>query len=609
MKDVIKDNILDEISVTPRSTVFSYSHYKSESYSLPLMLSEFIDNSISSWEKSINENNVNGLEIYFVFYKFYEDGSDEEQRIIFVKDNAGGMSLDDLKKSCEMYDTEGKSENDLNQYGIGMKSAMSWLGPDSIVATKKEQDDFILTADFITSNKNNRDEWKIPIKKIRYSDENKYKLDKRGTSIIVSSVSRDRFDIFENVNDRNKRINFIKAFLGWKYKYYLKQGLLIKFDFINDEKGFKAKKGFDNFLIDSFEIPFWKKSDFINLIKENNKNNENFDELILRKRFEQKIKKLQQDNGNPNSLEYKICDLILNDKEVKITYKLSLDVPNSKNSELEIKNLGIISSSKLKNFGYKDLQGLSIFHHNRGIDIGPFCKNLFSGRMPRTYAFSSSGESKMSDSSLIRLTGETSVKDVQPEINKYITLFSESEKASLRLKLEEIWKKDFFKVLRIILDTENEFKYDNKPTKFMNEDIGKKIGADSNNKLNQETNNEVDFCMNEEESKWKYHFKYDNESYIFFLIENNRLTKAFDYSEIAKNEIEIKYNYFHSIWFPLNEKKGEISKKIRNIIHPWVIALCLIEIFIKENEKKSNKRQIRLFEILNEITKNWKDSD
>lgn len=49
------------------------------------------------------------------------------------------MTYEELKQASKMYDVDDKGINDLNQHGIGMKSACFWLGKDVSVHTRRKK--------------------------------------------------------------------------------------------------------------------------------------------------------------------------------------------------------------------------------------------------------------------------------------------------------------------------------------------------------------------------------------------------------------------------------------------------------------------------------------
>jgi len=99
------------------------------------VIAEFIDNSISSFDRDIRLKSSNGLD---------RNGSSEPKLVITVdfsdnavtvRDNAGGITRDDLSTALQL----GRVPEDfdhLNRLGVGMKTAAIWIGSRVEVRTK-----------------------------------------------------------------------------------------------------------------------------------------------------------------------------------------------------------------------------------------------------------------------------------------------------------------------------------------------------------------------------------------------------------------------------------------------------------------------------------------
>lgn len=200
---------MSNVQIKIKSTKTMLTHFKSEDYSIPLMLSEFIDNSISSWEKIIE--NKNRLRIEIIFRESYISDSQRDKKII-IKDNAAGMDFSEIQKAAQFYDSEGKGEDDLNQHGIGLKSALGWLGEDMTVFSKTKDDNIYfnsLTLD--TTNFNVNDEWYATAKQVGINDLSKnILLGESGTTIIIDKIyDDDKFAYIKNEEERNALFIFL----------------------------------------------------------------------------------------------------------------------------------------------------------------------------------------------------------------------------------------------------------------------------------------------------------------------------------------------------------------------------------------------------------------
>lgn len=99
------------------------------------VIAEFIDNSISSFDRDIRRNPSRGPvgaapgEPRLVITVDFSDNA------VTVRDNAGGIALDDLSTALQL----GRVPEDfdhLNRFGVGMKTAAFWIGSRVEVRTK-----------------------------------------------------------------------------------------------------------------------------------------------------------------------------------------------------------------------------------------------------------------------------------------------------------------------------------------------------------------------------------------------------------------------------------------------------------------------------------------
>lgn len=107
------------------------------SYTISTAVYEFIDNSIANFEK--NEHVLNRFFpqpklsiqiIYDTSSHFVGDYS------LIIADNAHGMTLAELQEGLIIQNVPTDRSN-LNQYGVGMKSAMFWLGNTCEIETSQ----------------------------------------------------------------------------------------------------------------------------------------------------------------------------------------------------------------------------------------------------------------------------------------------------------------------------------------------------------------------------------------------------------------------------------------------------------------------------------------
>lgn len=591
---------IEKEKIYPKATMRNLTHFKSEDYSVPLMLSEFIDNSIASWEGSKKNEDISGLEIKITLTKFSQqlnNGNIIDKYSVEIRDNAGGMNESNMRNSAELYDAGEKGDNDLNQHGIGMKSACFWLGDDVTIYSKNEFETKMNVLELNSSVRKDTDElyWDYSSQEF---DNSKIKSE-TGTTIIIDGARRDSF-----IFDDKSKVNFLTSYLGWKYKYYVQKGVKIIVEFLfHGDENYIEKDSY--FLIKPFVIDFWKWDIFLEYLKDKNKTNDKFDINDAEELLRSEIDKIYK-NSEMNSFKSKICLKILSNEEVKFDIVRDFKLDNME--KLEIKNLGIISplaKKKLK-FSLENICGLATFHHNRGINIGPVDPKIFNGKISSLLNFSYDGKSKMSSKSTPkRLTGEAYFKNVKTEINKTTIIMNNKSEEALRIILGNIWK-DFEEVLDVIVSVENKFK----ETKKINQKSAENVFESTLEKMCQENKKENEHVKNveaTEEGNFKYNYsniEINGHKYNFSLIENENIEEAFICRQNDEYDFEIDYKYSHQIWFPMNEKNE--SKDARKTIHPLIISLSLIQHEIKDNESRQVKKPIEIFEILNSITSNWK---
>lgn len=196
---------MDNTKLLSKTQELTYSFlwkYKDDDLSLAICLSEFIDNSISScentyWDKGIKHD----LEISITF------NSDGDNKEYIIEDNAGGMDTDELDNAMKVNKIN-NSSTEKNQYGIGMKSAIFWIGRDGSIWTKKNNKEICGKYHAIDKKDNE------PVQRSIYESEGG--VDKpTGTKIVINECYG---------NDRTmteKKWKIVEYFLGNRYSKYL----------------------------------------------------------------------------------------------------------------------------------------------------------------------------------------------------------------------------------------------------------------------------------------------------------------------------------------------------------------------------------------------------
>ena len=169
-------------------------------YDLKTGLSELVDNAIDQWS---DRNYTGSLTVELTL--------EIDRQLISVRDNAGGVSVDDL----HLLISPGRSRNDPNAeligiFGVGGKRSVIALAEQTEIRTRfrdQQTHELDITASWIAS-----EEWRIPAYAVPNIDPN--------TTIV--SLSHLRSPITEDDVDR------IRVHLGQTYDWFLRKGCVIK---------------------------------------------------------------------------------------------------------------------------------------------------------------------------------------------------------------------------------------------------------------------------------------------------------------------------------------------------------------------------------------------
>lgn len=197
------------------------------------LLSELIDNSISSWDKNKKSNNE---ELNIKIIPNLKDNT------IICIDDAYGMNQKDLEDSIRQNNF--KEGNVINKFGVGMKNCVWYFGQDLEIWTKSEEENEVL----YTSIKASENDPNQPIKWIveeNHHDNDDWKLESRGTKIKISNCWEGR------IPKEHVWKNEIIEILSRKFYYWIKRGVNIHIIGIN---GYGNKFDISNKRIEAQEI-------------------------------------------------------------------------------------------------------------------------------------------------------------------------------------------------------------------------------------------------------------------------------------------------------------------------------------------------------------------
>ncbi len=180
--------------------------YRDLDYDMWYAISEFIDNSLHSY--LANKANLNKLGISKCDTTILIDVDDEGNEFIIVEDNAGGVNPEDFNRLLSIGVPKEKSEFQLSEFGMGMKTASIWLGNLIEIETKHFEEDeaFKITIDISAIG---TDEGEVNILKVLDSS-----LIPGYTKIKISKLNR-------KVKNKTKKVGISLASI---YKKYIESG-------------------------------------------------------------------------------------------------------------------------------------------------------------------------------------------------------------------------------------------------------------------------------------------------------------------------------------------------------------------------------------------------
>ena len=551
-----------------------------------LALSEFIDNSVSSYKNGNSDNPIDGLRIDIDI-----DYSDNKNKKITITDNANGMDKDRLEDAMQPNDTEGKGIGDYNQYGIGMKLGVFWFGKDGFFYTKKK-DEKTYFIDFKTTTKKLSEA--VEVEAIE-TNENIFSDFGSGTKIIISNIYKNRKI---NITELKK----IKDALGWRYSRLIQEGLKIHLSYnIGDER---SKKNEDCFIKQFENIPF-NFNKFL-VYKKEKKNEILLDKIIKIKAAIQKeiielkeiesmgdqskrkdrlkiyfntiyfdskyansrIKEILDDEDIDDFLDLRIEAYEKFIKNENLVFEKSIHI-NGKDTNIKFGILGGDFQENKKGFSKEKYNGLTTYHKDRAINHGPNneqCTNLMF--------------TKLKDPTHVWMYGEINLTNIEePDKNKskFDWSWSDDENyieggQSSEISLQnqtEVFYKSLRGILKYILDL-SENTSNEKNEKSTSDEL-KAIKDDVCNHLPTITSS-----INEDEDGNNFFkfFIYEIE-YEARIYEDNKLGD--DLIKIERNDnekiITVWFNNDHSFWKPLL-KNGETNIKGK-IIYPIIVIMTI----------------------------------
>lgn len=512
--------------------------YESAKTNKWLALSEFIDNSISSWIGNDSNNDVDGLEISITF-----DGSVKDNRKLFIHDNAKGMDEKILEEAMQPSDKAGeKSDKKLNQYGIGMKLGIFWYGENCIVYSKKMK----LNEHFVEVKTSFHDSSDEVIVESKESPSNHVKYNS-GTLIIIEKIYDNKW--LKNSDELNE----IEKALGWRYRKFLedkdngKKGMKITLQQIVKDN--KSKQ--TSICVKPFSVkPFTLES-----FKDYYKKKKNFDYDGFLKAYLKDIERKINENSD-NSLFTTFCKKLKNNEPLESSMKIKWDGFDDLGPTLFF---GVVNSSYEKKLF--NINGVTTFHLNRAIDHGPNTRNNNSCIQFNEWK-------NGSESSWRRLFGEIDLTNYEkPDQNKSSFNWTSKGRDNLIKKLYDIWNdlKDF---LQLIIDWERKFT----KTEKISEKEKEKVVKYSNNSLDMSwVLSEVEFCEETNENEFRYYIKEIDKK--IWIIEKD----AGDFISFTlkdEKKVCVFFNANHKFWKPFIDDENNLEYR-GNSLYPLILLITL----------------------------------
>ena len=429
-----------------KTQILKYSNllqYKNDqSLNLEVCLSELIDNSISSFQKNLDKLKNNKI-LEITLKSIAKKDGEKELEII---DNAFGMGKSELEEAIVLYkDTFNKDSTSMNQFGIGLKHSIFWIGDNATIYSNNQGK--IHKLSFYPINKNERVQSTNFETNVNEVDNCK-DINDTGTKIIIECHKNKKSNSWsQSSDDRNERIC---DFLGKKYKNYLlghcNFQLKINFVFIDEKnslfnfsKEVKPKSFNDNPL---------KLS---NLIK--NENNKKEIYCSLDRIFDE----FKNEKNGDSEIINRLYEKFVNDEEM--IWKDKITIKNNKNESIDVE-----ASFSLLSDADKYKSGLIIGHNKRYIYFPPsqskcecstyeYCDEKFIDHHHKWVSF----EINLED-----ISGNEKCEHIKPDQNKTRLIFDDDDDSvynknwfdqSIKAYIKSLWP--FIKFIKKIKDDYN----------------------------------------------------------------------------------------------------------------------------------------------------------
>lgn len=388
---------------------------------LGVCISEMIDNSISSFIQNRKYLQNDELHIEVITQESFDS------KKIIVIDDAYGMSKDELENCIKLNkNIELKTKTGMNQYGVGLKSAIFWIGKDARIFTKQNNKSYVLN--FLPIDINQRQAGNDFDNDINKDNLNTIKTNS-GTRIEID-CTKGRVNNSWTTDYDQEKCKELTKYLGKKYKNYLNGNrditikINIKYENLND-----SRKNW-NFNIEAMEF-----NENPLKIKELKNNNIGLNEFVEKIRLDNQ--KIIEENQSKKTFNY-LFEKLINNEELVWEDEIFLS---------EEENIKIPAKFSFLSKADKNLSGLIISHNGRYIN--------FPGKnekaIQKTYKYCD--DKKFNgywrwlciEIEIEKINGNEDCSKIRPDVNKTVILFSNSE--NFELYSEERFKESIVRYI------------------------------------------------------------------------------------------------------------------------------------------------------------------
>ncbi len=587
--------INQESKMNIRQKMFKTTHdfyaYRNITSSDLAMLSELIDNSISSYKsKSENNGDVKNLKITITIHT----AKNRTNSWLEIWDNASGMDGNTLDASIKPgHQNQRKQDSPINVYGLGLKQSSFFLGNCLSIMTKESKKEFYnsVKIDLKELDKNNNSEidYEVNNNNSITSDDapEQFKnFNCSGTIIRISDINKSRLTKSTITSD-------IPNLLSIKYIKYLESGMKIKIiykdknkEIYNEDISNKEIK-----LVENFST--WYTHHMKNNANRNPKYG-NTKEEVMNKLISiiKKAKILNKNSEDKENYNYDFINKLKDEKDLIFDCEaVYTDSETLKKYTIKGK-IGILKKYKNNDnkirTGWSQYNGLTIYQENRAINFPVNAKHNKSPSVPIQEFKSNTGSV---DNHLVRLFGHINIDGwcLLDQENDIIKLNSNKlgfEFCELKSKknfddMITIFKSKYSKIIKILHDFQNSSILKTGNINSDNDKDNKKLS----NSIKQSTNftnltikntGEISFDIDIKNLQQKLEFK-------IILCQDLEPSKTIDTKLESKEDrilLTIELNINHNFWQPYMGQTTSYTNNFRILLYKTAALLGLsIRIF------------------------------